>query len=124
MWWERVLSGGEVVGIPWIVVLAFVRLTTHPGLMREPIHVSQAQKTVGEWFVQPAVELLVPQSTTLTRFFSLLSEAGVGGNLTTDALIAAHALECGGTVHSSDTDFRRCPGIRWVNPLESSPGPG
>lgn len=119
IWWEAVLSGGEPVGIPWIVILAFVRLSTHPGLMREPIQVSRAEETVELWLERPGVELLVPQGTTMKRFFSLLREAGFGGNLTTDALIAAHALECGGIIHSSDTDFRRFPGIRWVNPLES-----
>ena len=32
-WWEDALSGHEPVGIPWIVVLAFVRLISHPTLL-------------------------------------------------------------------------------------------
>ena len=42
---------------------------------------------------------------------------GPGSNLTTDAQLAAYALEFGGTVHSSDADVGRFSGIRWVNPL-------
>lgn len=41
---------------------------------------------------------------------------GAGANLTTDALLAAYALEFGGTVHANDADFGRFPGVRWVNP--------
>jgi uncharacterized protein len=117
-WWEDALSGSEIVGLPWIVVLAFVRLSTHPGLMREPISVAQAETTVRSWLERPRAELLFPRASTLNRFFSLLHAAGLGGNLTTDALIAAHAEECGGTVYSNDADFRRFPRIRWINPLE------
>jgi predicted nucleic acid-binding protein len=43
--------------------------------------------------------------------------AGTGGNLTTDALIAAHAVEHAATVHSDDRDFGRFGGLRWHNPL-------
>ena len=46
-----------------------------------------------------------------------LDAAGVGGNLTTDAHIAALAIEYQAEVHTSDTDFSRFPGLRWRNPL-------
>ena len=39
------------------------------------------------------------------------------GNLTSDAHIAALALEHGAAVCSTDHDFARFPGIRHVNPL-------
>ncbi len=39
-------------------------------------------------------------------------------NLSTDALIAAHALEHGGVVCSNDRDFGRFKGLRWINPLD------
>jgi len=47
----------------------------------------------------------------------LLREAGVAANLTTDAQIAALAIEHQAEVHSNDADFGRFPGLRWVNPL-------
>jgi predicted nucleic acid-binding protein len=59
-----------------------------------------------------------PRETTLKRFFSLLDEAGLGGNLAIDALIAAHAEEYGATVHSTDSDFDRFTAVRWINPLK------
>ena len=98
-WWEDALSGHEPVGIPWIVVLAFVRLISHPTLLEHPLNVREAEACVRQWLDCDHVRLLVPRETTLKRFFSLLDEAGLGGNLATDALIAAHAEDYGATVH-------------------------
>jgi len=41
----------------------------------------------------------------------------VAGNLTTDAHLAAIAIEYQYELHSNDTDFARFPGLRWRNPL-------
>lgn len=38
-WWQETLSGTEPVGLPWVVVLAFVRLTTHPRVFEHPLEV-------------------------------------------------------------------------------------
>jgi toxin-antitoxin system PIN domain toxin len=117
-WWEDALSGREPVGIPWIVVLAFVRLISHPTLLEHPLTVREAEACVGQWLDCDHVRLLVPRERTFERFFSLLDEAGLGGNLATDALIAAHAEEYGATVHSTDRDFDRFTTVRWINPLK------
>lgn len=116
-WWEETLSGEEPVGLPLVVVLAFVRLITHPHLLREPLTVSEARRAVSQWLDCEHVRLLVPQETTLDRFFELLEKIGVGGNFITDALIAAQAEEIGATVFSNDRDFDRFGGLRWLNPL-------
>jgi toxin-antitoxin system PIN domain toxin len=117
-WWEDALAGSEPVGIPWVVVLAFVRLVTHPTLSEDPFTIRQAEAAVHQWLDCDHVQLLVPREATFDRFFSLLEEAGLGGNLATDALIAAHAEDFGATVHSTDRDFDRFTSLRWKNPLE------
>lgn len=116
-WWESALSGHEPVGIPWVVILAFVRLMTHPTLSENPMSVDQARERVEEWLQCGHVRLLSPEATTFARFFDLLAAADTAGNLCTDALIAALAEEHGGKVYSNDTDFSRFPGIVWQNPL-------
>jgi len=50
-------------------------------------------------------------------FYDLLKEAGMGGNLSTDTLIAIHAREHSAVIYSNDRDFGRFPGIKWANPL-------
>jgi len=39
------------------------------------------------------------------------------GNLTTDAHLAALAIEYQAELASTDADFARFPGLRWFNPL-------
>lgn len=41
----------------------------------------------------------------------------VDANLTTDAHLAALAIEHGATLVSADRDFGRFPHLRWHNPL-------
>jgi hypothetical protein len=43
---------------------------------------------------------------------------GTGANLTTDAQLAACAIEQDAELFSNDTDFGRFPGLRWVDPLK------
>ncbi len=47
----------------------------------------------------------------------LLDPLGTAGNLTTDAHLAALAIEHGALLCSSDTDFARFTGLRWEDPL-------
>ena len=57
---------------------------------------------------------------TLDRVAGILARleaAGAGGNLTTDAQIAAIASRHRATVHTADTDFSRFPDVRWINPI-------
>ncbi len=41
--------GTETVGLPWIVVLAFLRLTTRTGLFQKPLTVKPAFDLVDVW---------------------------------------------------------------------------
>jgi len=116
-WWEDLLSGTEPVGIPWIVILAFVRLVTHPTLSENPMTIAQARLAVTAWLSISHVRVLITTPATLDLFFDLLTAAGTGGNLSTDAMIAALALEHGGCVHSNDRDFGRFDRIPYRNPL-------
>jgi toxin-antitoxin system PIN domain toxin len=116
-WWEEALCGKEPVGIPWVVALAFVRLTTHPAVCAVPMTVAECRSAIETWLAQGHVSLLEPTPATFGFFFEHLASVGTGGNLTTDALIAAHATERGARVYSNDRDFARFRGIQWVNPL-------
>jgi len=49
----------------------------------------------------------------------LLLPLGTAGPLTTDAHLAALAIEHGAQLCSCDTDFARLQGLRWTNPLQA-----
>jgi uncharacterized protein len=116
-WWKATLSRTEPVGLVWVVVLAFTRLLTHPQICESPLSVAQVREIVGQWLDQPHVRLIHVSDQALERFFDLLQEAGGGGNLSTDALIAVHAMEHSATIFSNDRDFDRFAGIKRVDPL-------
>lgn len=118
-WWEEVLSGAVPVGVPWVVVLAFTRLMTHPVICANPMTTAQVRGAVELWLGWPQVRLLEARPTTFRLFFDLLEETRAGGNLSTDTLIAALAMEHGGIVYSNDRDFARFPGLVCRNPLEA-----
>lgn len=117
-WWTEALGGVEPIGIPWVVVLAFTRLMTHPQICTNPLSVTEAREIVLYWFGFPHVRLLQLSENALPRFFDVMEEAGSGGNLSSDACIALHAMEHSATVYSNDRDFDRFPGNRRVNPLD------
>ncbi|MCB0912564.1 MAG: type II toxin-antitoxin system VapC family toxin [Propionibacteriaceae bacterium] len=92
-WLTSALSQGQTVGLPWVSVLGFVRLTTNPRIMPQPISVPDALAAVAVWTSRPNAVLLEPGPRHLVLLGELLGAAGTGGNLTTDAHIAALALE-------------------------------
>lgn len=119
-WWERTLSEPETVGIAPVVVAGFLRLSTNPRVLTEPLSVTAALDHVEEWLKRPMVTSLSSDAQHLQESLHLIRLVGTAGNLTTDAQIAAHARLERATVASNDTDFGRFPDIRTVNPLRGS----
>lgn len=117
VWVESVLSGREAVGFSWNVLLAFLRLTTRPGLFRNPLSIDTAFNVVASWLAQPSVTIVHAGPRHLQILRELLLPTGTGGNLTSDAHLAALAIEHRAELCSSDTDFARFKGLKWRNPL-------
>ena len=118
-WWSELTSGQERVGIPWIVAVGFLRVSTNPRAMTTPLSTGQATQTVTQWFVHPHVASLLPGKEHMRILGASLETVGVGGNLVTDAHIAALVIEHRAELHSNDSDFARFPDLRWRNPLQS-----
>ena len=114
---ESALSGAETVGLSWPVLLAFLRLTTRAGLFQRPLSVRTAFDIVDAWLQQPSVTIAEPTDRHLRTLRDLVLVLGTGGNLTSDAHLAALAIEHGAELCSTDSDFARFGGLRWRNPL-------
>ena len=115
-WWEGILRGSEQVGLPWVVILGFVRLSTARGILMLPATPVEALRRVQSWLELPNVLPLHPGPRHLEVLARTLA-ATAGGALTTDAHLAALAIEHNAELHSNDSDFARFPGLRWRNPL-------
>jgi toxin-antitoxin system PIN domain toxin len=116
-WLEGVVSATETVGLPWIVLLAFLRLTTRAGLFQKPLMVETAFDLVDSWLQQPSVTVPEPTSRHLRTLRDLVLPLGTGGNITSDAHLAALAIEYGAEICTTDGDFARFGRLRWRNPL-------
>ena len=116
-WLEVTFSGSDPVGLPWVVILAFLRISTSRRVFERPLEAAAATNLVATWLDQPCVAAIGPGSRHWAILRTLLEQTGMAGNLTTDAHIAALALEHGCSVYSADNDFKRFPGLRHVNPL-------
>ncbi len=119
-WLESVLSGDEIVGLPWQSVSAFLRILTYPEISRDRFSMQRAVAIVDQWLTLSHVRMLSPGEGHWAVFRGMLVEGGVRGRLTGDAALAALAIEHGGILYTNDRDFARFPGLRWVNPLQKS----
>ena len=117
-WWERILNGNTPIGLPWITSSGFIRIMTHRRITAEPLSPDHAVDLVRSWLDQPNVVILQPGPKFAGLFLGYLEKLGVAGNLTTDAQLAALAVENQAELHSNDTDFSRFDGLRWRNPLK------
>ena len=116
-WLEDVLSGTTAVGLAWIVILAFLRITTRPGILRKPLSPDQAMAFVDEWLEQPYVSAVAPGERHWPVLRNLLRASGTAGGLVPDAHLAALGIELGAAIYSTDHDFKRFPGIEHVDPF-------
>jgi hypothetical protein len=116
-WLQRTLSGAETVGMAWIVLLAFLRLSTRTAVVERPLGVDAAIGLVESWLAQPCVTVVNPTERHAALLRQLLLPLGAAGNLTSDAHLAALAIEHGALLCSCDSDFSRFSGLRWVDPL-------
>ena len=116
-WWEEALAGEVPLGLPWVVILGFLRISTNRRIFPRPLSVEDAVGVVEGWLDRPGVRCLEPTERHWPILRRLLGTLGAAGNLTTDAHLAALALENGATLCSTDNDFARFPELRWRDPL-------
>lgn len=118
-WLVDALNGSTRVGFPWQTVVAFMRIVTNPRAFAEPLAPDAAWQQVEEWLAAPRA--WVPQPTTAYGevFGRLVGDGKIRGPLMTDAALAALAIDHGVAVVSTDADFARFSGLRWIDPLET-----
>jgi uncharacterized protein len=111
-WLESAFSEAAGVGLAWVALLGFIRLSTRRGIFPKPLSVEDAMSLVLTWLSHERASVLHPSERHLSILARLLVGAQTGGNLTTDAHLAALAIEHGATLGSFDADFERFSGLR------------
>jgi hypothetical protein len=118
-WLEGCLSGRTTVGLPWVVMLGFVRIMSSHMVATAPMEPLEAVGHVQSWLARPQTQIVLPGPRHLEILGDIMHSARASGRLTTDAHLASLAIETQSELYSNDLDFARFPGLRWFNPLES-----
>lgn len=115
-WLEETLSDNQVF-FSWQTITGFLRILTHPGILKNPAPLSEAVQVVSDWLERDNTHLVAFGKRNWPLFSRMLLESQATGNLVMDAHVAAMAASCGATVASTDRDFTRFPGIQFTNPI-------
>lgn len=78
---------------------------------------ARAWAAVSSWLERSMAGILDPGERHWTILGDLLRGDQVRGPLIMDAALAALAIEHGATLHTTDGDFARFPGLKWRDPL-------
>jgi toxin-antitoxin system PIN domain toxin len=114
---RRLAAGPEILYLFWPVLLGYVRIVTHPGILSTPLSPIDALRNVESLLDRPHVRA----PGELDGFWSIFrSTAGdrPRGNDVPDAHLAALMRQHGvRVIYTADRDFRRFEGIEPRNPF-------
>ena len=116
-WLTSSLNGARRVGIPWMSLIAFMRISTNLRATDRPLSPSEAAGFVNDWLAADVVWNPAPGPRHGEILLELVECGQLSGNLISDAHLAAIAIEHGLVLASNDSDFSRFDGLRWENPL-------
>jgi uncharacterized protein len=117
-WLSGLFAGRETIGLPWVTLLGFLRITTAPKILANPRDLDQAAVIVSDWLGRSNVSIVSPTERHWQLLSGLLPKHRIRGSLITDAHLAALAIEHGATLCTNDRDFLRFPGLKVEFPLQ------
>jgi len=112
---ERLHSSPETMAVSDLILAAVVRIGTNPRLFEPCPETAEVLRFVDALRSPPEVRKVAPGPRHWTLFKDLIESTGIRGADTTDAYLAALALEHGCEWWTTDEDFARFPGLRWRN---------
>ena len=116
-WLTEALNGSRRVGIPWMSVAAFPRISTNPRASRNPLTPAEAWEHVDGWLDAPATWIPGPGRGHRAILAELVVRLDLRAGLVPDAVLAAICIEHGLDVVSADSDFARFTELTWINPV-------
>lgn len=116
-WMTQALNGSRRVGVPWLSLTAFLRISTNPRASAEPLTPALAWDHVQGWLDAPATWIPEPGRGFAEILHGLITRLDLRAGLVSDAVLAALCIEHGLDIVSADSDFARFPQLTWVNPV-------
>lgn len=112
-WIEEAFRDPAGIAFTWHALAGFLRLSTQRRIVSSPLSVETALRVVDEWLAHPHARIVHPTDRHGAVLGRLLIGAGRGGNLVSDAHLAAVAIEHGAVLGTFDADFERFAGLRF-----------
>ena len=116
-WFERQLSGADTIGLTWLTITAFLRISTDHRIFKFPLHIDQASSVLDDWLGSPRIDIIHPATRHWRILKDLLKAGQAKGPLVMDAHLAAFAVEYDAVIATSDRDFSRFPDVRTIYPM-------
>lgn len=118
-WLEDRRSRADAWYITWSVLYEFLRVTTHPRVMRQPWNISGAWQFAAALLASPGLGILIPTERHAEVAGQVIAEfPHLAGNLLHDAHTAILMREHGiRRICTRDTDFHRFPFLKVIDPL-------
>jgi len=110
-------SGDEPFAISELILAAVVRIATNPRAFDPPASPESAFAFTSALRDHPRAVAVSPSTRHWRLFMDLVLSTGIRGSDTTDAYLAAIAMEHGCNWWTTDSDFARFNGLRWRNLL-------
>ena len=107
-WLEELFANPEEIGLPWMILWAFARISTNVRAGERPLQADVAFRIVSQMVSHPHI---------LEILETMVVKGHAIGSDWSDAVLAALVVESGATLASNDADFSRFPGLKWFNPL-------
>ncbi|MDX2267671.1 MAG: TA system VapC family ribonuclease toxin [Bryobacter sp.] len=115
-WLYNALESGIAIGIPWLAAWAFIRITTNQRTYPKPLTAQEAIQAIQVLLKNQNVTLVDPGPRHLEYLQGAMVLGQVRGTSTTDAALAALALELNATMVTADRGFRRFPKLKLLDP--------
>ncbi len=120
-WLERQRSRPDAWYTSWPILYEFLRVTTHPRVMRRPWNAAAAWEFVAALLASPGLAVLVATQRHADVAAEVLAELPhLAGNLLHDAHTAILMREHGiSRICTRDTDFNQFPFLDVIDPLRA-----
>lgn len=120
-WLERQRARPDAWYTTWPILYEFLRVTTHPRVMRRPWTAAAAWNFVTAMLASPGLAVLAPTPRHAEVAGMVIAELpDLAGNLIHDTHTAVLLREHGiGRICTRDTDFNRFPFLEVIDPLRT-----
>ncbi len=115
----QLAAGPDLVYVFWPVVMAYLRISTHPGIAKTPLSSAEAEANVAHLLEVPHVRVVGEQDHFWVHYRAIAADVTPSGNLVPDTHLVALMRENEvGTIWTHDRDFRKFKGIEVRDPFE------